>query len=65
MAPPSTQPGDLIFLVFGRKGPCVLRPRKTGDGYDRYQLVGELYVHGIMDGEALDSAPKEETICLF
>jgi hypothetical protein len=33
----------------------VLRPQSE-DGRSFFQLVGECYVHGIMDGEAVETA---------
>lgn len=34
--------------------PFVLRQLETGD----YQLLGDAYVHGIMDGEAVDEMKR-------
>jgi hypothetical protein len=45
----SSQIGDIICIFLGADAPYVLRP----DGEDFYKLVGECYIHGIMDGEAL------------
>ncbi|KAK5087247.1 hypothetical protein LTR70_007385 [Exophiala xenobiotica] len=47
--------GDLICILYGSTVPMVLRKMPS---YDSYQLVGEAYVHGIMDGEGLESAVK-------
>lgn len=47
--PLAAREGDLICVVLGSLLPLVLR--RTGD--DKFQLVGECYVPGIMDGEAL------------
>ncbi|KAL8915907.1 MAG: hypothetical protein Q9208_008803 [Pyrenodesmia sp. 3 TL-2023] len=49
-APESTREGDQIYLLSGGRVPFVLRPRSDGT----YRLVGESYVHGIMQGEAFD-----------
>jgi hypothetical protein len=48
MVPPSSQPGDLICVMFGGRFPLVLRPVNGG-----YHLIGDAYVHGIMNGETL------------
>ena len=40
--------GDKIAIIFGCSTPIVIRPR---GGY--FQVLGESYVHGLMDGEAL------------
>ncbi|KAK3936733.1 hypothetical protein QBC46DRAFT_394344 [Diplogelasinospora grovesii] len=51
LGPAQTQPGDRVVVVCGSHVPFVLR--KDGDG-DGYAVVGEAYVHGLMNGEALD-----------
>lgn len=48
-----------ICILFGASVPAVLR--RSTDNEDAFQLVGECYVHGIMDGEALsinDGVPE-------
>jgi len=46
--PVSSLPGDILCIVMGAAVPFVLRPVDGG-----YQLIGECYVHGLMNGEAL------------
>lgn len=43
-------PGDFVCILFGGKTPFVLRPTD-----DRYALVGECYVCGLMNGEAVNA----------
>ena len=43
--------GDLIVIALGSSVPFVLRPKERGD---RYTFVGEAYVHGIMEGQAME-----------
>ena len=50
LAPCTTQTGDLVAIIMGADVPFVLR--STGVG--TYELVGDCYIHGIMDGEALE-----------
>lgn len=52
---PEVVKGDEVHLVQGSDTPFILR--KT-DG--RYQLIGETYVHGIMDGELVDENTEFE-----
>lgn len=52
LCPPAAQVGDRLCLLFGGKTLYCLRP--TGDKEDAYRFVGECYVQGVMDGEALD-----------
>ncbi|KAH8689770.1 heterokaryon incompatibility protein-domain-containing protein [Phaeosphaeriaceae sp. PMI808] len=47
--PSSAAEGDLICVFFGGRVPYAIR--SCGDGH--YTLVGECYIHGIMEGEAM------------
>jgi hypothetical protein len=49
------QEGDIICVPFGGKVPFSLKPLG-----DQYLLVGECYVHGLMDGEAMDMMNRQE-----
>jgi hypothetical protein len=51
MIPRKALVGDLICILYGSPVPMVLRKMPS---YDSYQLVGEAYIHGIMDGEGLE-----------
>jgi hypothetical protein len=42
--------GDEIALLFGLSAPFVVRQQGSTD----FKLVGECFVHGIMDGEAME-----------
>lgn len=44
--------GDEIWIIQGAKVPFIMRP--TADGGGNHTLIGECYLHGVMDGEALD-----------
>jgi hypothetical protein len=44
------QEGDEIWVLFGGNVPFILRPIP---GSSEYTLVGDCYLHGIMDGEAV------------
>jgi hypothetical protein len=48
--------GDIVYVLFGGKVPYILRPK---NGY--YQLVGDAYVHGIMEGEAIKQWQVKES----
>jgi hypothetical protein len=43
------QVGDIIFLLLGGSVLYVLRPK----GDHKFWLIGECYVHGLMDGQAM------------
>lgn len=52
-----TQPGDLVVLFYGCDFPFVLRQTvKEADaaiGDKAFRIVGDCYMHGLMDGEGL------------
>lgn len=58
LGPASARTGDIICIFCGAKAPHILRPRSQDRG-GGYQVVGEAYVHGIMDGEYLEGANRE------
>ena len=39
--------------------PVVLRAHTSREGRTDYKLIGECYIHGIMEGEAIDIQVKE------
>lgn len=49
LAPDTCRKNDCIAVLLGCESPMVLRP--TDDGH--YTVVGECYVHGLMESEAL------------
>jgi hypothetical protein len=53
LAPTDARVGDLICILYGCSVPVILRPQ-TVDGRDVWILIGECYVHGLMDGEAME-----------
>ena len=44
-----TQLGDIVAVLLGCDVPMILRCRDEGG----WTVVGECYLHGVMDGEAL------------
>lgn len=55
MVPITAEKSDLVVIVSGAEVPYVLRSVPGTREPARYTLVGECYVHGIMQGELLDS----------
>lgn len=51
--PPVTRLNDEIWIIQGCRLPVVLRRNEDARLGGEYRLVGACYVHGIMDGEAL------------
>lgn len=64
MAPLATMQGDLICILMGCSVPVILR---TVPSFPRlYRFVGEAYIHGMMDGEAIEILRKGEfELCDF
>lgn len=65
MGPAEVQPGDRICVFRSLTVPLILRRRDNPDlaeaeegGRELFELVGEAYVHGIMDGEIYKN-PRE------
>ncbi|KAM7211457.1 HET domain containing protein [Rhypophila decipiens] len=48
--PSHTEPGDCICVLLGGRVPFVVRPKAAAP--PRHTLLGDVYVHGIMKGEA-------------
>ena len=56
LAPKGCEDGDLVCIFLGCSVPVVLKKVKNPrvEEIDLFELVGEAYVHGIMDGEAME-----------
>ncbi|KAE8447560.1 hypothetical protein EG329_010690 [Mollisiaceae sp. DMI_Dod_QoI] len=52
LGPEATKEEDFVCVLFGCSVPVLLRPSKSSLG--EYHLVGEAYVHGVMDGEIIE-----------
>lgn len=61
MVPPGTISGDLVAILLGAKTPYVLRRNSRRDGFE---LVGECYVDGMMDGEMMGMIPRMERLAI-
>ena len=59
LVPPGSKVGDLVCILFGAQTPFILRPAEAhGDDHGEtqepsYILIGECYMHGMMDGETI------------
>ena len=58
LGPKTTEPGDIVCVLYGGKLPFILRPW----GESHYLLVGECYVHGLMHGEAMGMSKADEAV---
>jgi hypothetical protein len=53
MVPPETNSDDVVCVFLGAKTPHILRVIRVFASEQRYKLVGEACVHGLMDGTAV------------
>lgn len=58
--PAHSQPEDLIGTILGASFPFIFRRMPEG----QYELIGEAYVHGIMDGAGLKQGRYVDSVYL-
>ncbi|KAI3340008.1 heterokaryon incompatibility protein-domain-containing protein [Ustulina deusta] len=56
LAPQGCKVSDLVCILLGCSVPVIL----SRDRGSLYKIVGEAYVHGMMDGEAMEMVPLNE-----
>jgi len=56
LVPAAASLGVRIYILFG--GQVLYALRERGEG--KWEFLGECYVHGLMDGEALSSRGEDE-----
>jgi len=59
LAPQECKVSDIVCILHGCSVPVILS-RDRGRIRSLYKVVGEAYVHGMMDGEAMEVAPKKK-----
>jgi len=59
VGPPGTGLKDVICILFGCSVPCILRERLHPEGGTYFELIGEAYIYGKMDGEAMKALSDE------
>jgi hypothetical protein len=59
LAPYGTKEADTIGILLGGGAPVVLRPAGCDLHGLQYELIGEAYVHGWMDGEMIREVPQD------
>ncbi|KAK3307765.1 heterokaryon incompatibility protein-domain-containing protein [Chaetomium strumarium] len=57
LGPKVMEPGDVVCVLYGGNMPFCLRPWG-----DKYLLVGECYVHGVMNGEVVEAESVNEQV---
>jgi len=59
LCPAAARQGDLVCVLYGCSVPVILRQHED-DGC--FELIGEAYVHGKMDGEAMADVGKAQSV---
>jgi hypothetical protein len=54
LAPKETKEGDIVCVFFGCSVPVILRQQSRGEA-KHFHMIGECFVYGMMDGEAVAS----------
>ncbi|KAL7933355.1 heterokaryon incompatibility domain-containing protein [Trichoderma chlorosporum] len=62
LGPDALQEGDVVAVLRGGKTPFLLREVARGEGGSSWVLVGECYVHGLMNGEGWDVEGVREEV---
>lgn len=64
LGPPDTCLGDIVCILYGCTVPCILRPRRSPHGSTglSYDFIGEMYLYGFMDGEAITMLENRERL---
>ena len=66
LAAPLAREGDVVVVLYGGNVPSVLRSILSPRNDEQlWELVGEAYVHGIMEGEALNRTDLHERLFTF
>lgn len=64
VGPERAQVGDFVYVLYGGTLPFILRGMDNRETAGTHTYVGHAYVHGIMDGEALEMGIKEEKVVI-
>lgn len=65
LGPPRTQVKDVIAILFGCSVPVILRPSQSDSSLPQlYKFIGEAYIYGKMDGEAMYEAHADTDFVL-
>jgi hypothetical protein len=65
LGPPKTQAGDVIAIFYGCSVPVILHPIGDTASPQSYEFVGEAYIYGKMDGEAMFQGYPEQSFVLY
>ncbi|KAE8131002.1 heterokaryon incompatibility protein-domain-containing protein [Aspergillus pseudotamarii] len=60
LCPEATTPGDFICILYGCSVPVILRQSTRNP--KGFKVIGECYVHGKMEGEAVENCKEGKTL---
>lgn len=61
IGPPATEAGDVVCILLGCSVPCILRQKEFPHMTEQfYEFIGEAFVLGEMDGEAISRLSDEQ-----
>lgn len=60
LAPANAEAGDVVCVLLGCSVPVVLRKHLRDDAEPYCELIGETFVYGVMDGEAISNLQEDE-----
>ncbi|OTB01273.1 hypothetical protein M426DRAFT_25724 [Hypoxylon sp. CI-4A] len=61
LLPPETRKRDIVCVLFGASVPVVLREQNK-DGKRQFIMVGECFIYGMMEGEAVSDTPQDSEV---
>jgi len=61
LIPQNAKVGDQVCILYGCSVPIVLRKLPSSNNEYCWQLIGDAYVYGVMDGEVIRSASTQTT----
>ena len=65
IGPPYIQSGDLICIIIGAQTPFLVRKGTSApEETPMYEVVGDCYVHGLMNGEGLGMGKEQDIILI-
>jgi hypothetical protein len=64
LLPDDAKEGDKLILLIGGDPLYIIRPSEESESEleDEFKLIGECYVHGLVDGQALEGVDVEHEI---
>ncbi|KAJ4986746.1 heterokaryon incompatibility protein [Stagonosporopsis vannaccii] len=63
IGPSQTRSGDKVWILNGGNTPFIMRKiDEEKEGCPQLALVGDAYLHGVMDGEAMANEPRIQTV---